>query len=188
MAEREIPQTLTREEREKIERRVDQLRALARSEATTIDERRAAAHALAGLLDRYDLRVVFSGVPASSPPRPEAPFASSTPPPYREESDFDPSTFRVGGFRKKKPAPQARRVEVEEVVEPPGPRKVEDVGAVARKITSARGRGFLRIASKYRGLCAHCGQPYNRSEFIYWHRQRGAWHEECFEDEFGDGT
>lgn len=177
------PEVLSREEREKIERRVEQLRALARSESTTAGERSAAAYALVGLMDRHDLRVVF---PDAAPARREE-FASQGAP-DEGDSGFDPSTIRVG-FKKKRPE---RRVEVEEVDSPPPTKsqavRAEDVGSVARRVATARGRGFVRLASRYAGACEHCHQPYRRGDFIYWSRQRGAWHEECFEDEFGDGT
>jgi hypothetical protein len=41
-------------------------------------------------------------------------------------------------------------------------------------------RGFARVASRYDGQCVHCRGSYHVGEAIYWSKQRGAYHEDCY--------
>lgn len=177
---------MTSDEWDKLGKKLGQLRALARSASGdgatgSLDEARNAALAFCGLLDRYKLQIapkdaiidpsleVSSGAAGDCVGTAEASAAANAAANVAER--MARAKARAGGSMYGTPKTTTARV--------------NDVGADdfpdKAKIAAERiRRGVVILESKYRGECLHCEKPYVRGEKIYWKRDKGAWHPQCW--------
>lgn len=165
---------MTSEEWEKIEKKLAQLRALARQNAS-LDEARNAALAFCGILDRHELQVLpKDGVPIDA---------------ASDVSSYSVSANRVAAedlmTRMAKARNKQRAEEAARRTPPRSPRPTEetesgDFPAKAAIAAERIRRGVAVFTSKYAGECLSCGQKYVRGERIYWKRNAGSWHPNCW--------
>lgn len=181
---------MTSEEWQKLEKKLSQLRALARlspEESTSADESRKnearnAALSLCILLDRHELRI--------APQIPPIDTSTSTPPGfyYHEAAtkmrvDVDDLLSRMAKARAKRRESQAAGAGSSvgaSVPKPSSSRQEESLPARAEIAAERIRQGVVVLDSRYRGECKVCKKAYPRGERIYWKRGVGEWHPDCW--------
>jgi hypothetical protein len=181
---------MTSDEWNRLGKKLGQLRALARSASGdgatgSLDEARNAALAFCGLLDRHELQVLPRDAIVYPTLDDASVSASATAGATANVADAADLRERMARAKAKagdphygKPASSSRRGDCgdhggKESVSGDFPSRAE---IAAERIR----RGVAVLDSKYRGECSRCGKPYIRGEKIYWKRDKGAWHPQCW--------